>query len=87
MSTDTENHLTRKAAGNIKIINCNNMQGRCSVDQAVSASSDADQTAEKAELRPLTLEITTEAVGLWRFVVFVAAGSYFIIPCLSSIMG
>lgn len=73
MSTDTVNHLTRKAAGKIKIINCSNMQGRCSAEQAVSASSDADLTAEKAEFRPLTFQ----AVGLWRIVVFVATRSYF----------
>lgn len=46
------------------------MQRRCSVEQAVSASSDADLTAEKTEF--LTFEVTTEAVGLGRFVVFVA---------------
>lgn len=77
MSTDTVNHLTRKAAGKIKIINCNNMQGRCSAEQAVSASSDAPLTAEKTQFQPLTLEVKTEAVGLWGFAVFVVARSYF----------
>lgn len=73
MSTDTQNHLTRKAAGKIKIINCSNMQGRCSGEQALSASTDADLTAEKTVFSSLTSEGTTQAVGSWRFV---AAKSY-----------
>lgn len=76
MSTDTINHLTRKAAGKIEIINCNNMLGRCSGAQAVSARSDADLTEEKTGFPPLTLEVTTETVGLCRSVVFVAARRY-----------
>lgn len=71
MSTDMVSHSTRKAAGKIKIINCNNMQGCCPV------SARPHQAAGKLEFRPLTLEVTTEAVGLWRFVVFVAARTYF----------
>lgn len=71
MSTDMVSHLTGKAAGKIKIINCNNMQGCCPV------SARPDQATGTLEFQPLTLEVTTEAVGLWRVVVFVAARSYF----------
>lgn len=73
MSTDTVNHLTRKAAGKIRIIKCSNMQGRRSVGQrhactdssepTDSGGSNTDQTAEEMEFQPLTLEATTEAVG------------------------
>lgn len=64
MSTDAIKHLTRKAAGKIKIMNCNNMQGRQSPGQCRDRTcmDSSDQTAGRMEFQPLTSKVTTEAV-------------------------
>lgn len=49
MSTETVNHLTRKAAGKMKIINCNNVQGRHSLGRDCTCTDSSDQAAEEME--------------------------------------
>lgn len=60
MSTETVNHLTRKAAGKMKIINCNNMQGRHSLGRCRDCTC-TDSSARAAE----KMEFSTVDISRW----------------------